>query len=94
MIKDKDKKKKKVSSEGLSTKEKMLARKKQLESKGNGNGLVYPKEGTLRMRIKSPGDDQELGIEISNSIWEVIWVELYLLLLSMSLAHLWKSIKN
>ena len=64
MIKDKDKKKKKVSSEGLSTKEKMLARKKQLESKGNGNGLVYPKEGTLRMRIKSPGDDQELGIEI------------------------------
>ena len=59
-----DKKKKKVSSEGLSTKEKMLARKKQLESKGNGSGLVYPKEGTLRMRIKSPGDDQELGIEI------------------------------
>nr|DAT30816.1 MAG TPA: hypothetical protein [Caudoviricetes sp.] len=60
----KDKKKKKVSSEGLSTKEKMLARKKQLESKENGSGLVYPKEGTLRMRIKSPGDDQELGIEI------------------------------
>ena len=46
------KKKKKVSSDGLSTKEKMLARKKQLESKGNGNGLVFPKEGTLRMRIK------------------------------------------
>lgn len=60
----KDEKKKKVSSEGLSTKEKMLARKKQLESKRNGSGLVYPKEGTLRMRIKSPGDDQELGIEI------------------------------
>ena len=60
----KDKKKKKVSSEGLSTKEKMLARKKQLEAKGNGSGLVYPKEGTLRMRIKSPGDDQELGIEL------------------------------
>lgn len=60
----KDKKKKKVSSEGLSTKEKMMARKKQLESKGNGNGLVFPKEGTLRMRIKSQGDDQELGIEI------------------------------
>ena len=58
------KEKKKVSSDGLSTKEKMLARKKQLESKGNGNGLVFPKEGTLRMRIKSPGDDQELGIEI------------------------------
>lgn len=59
-----DKKKKKVSSDGLSTKEKMLARKKQLESKGNGGGFVYPKEGTLRMRIKSPGDDQELGIEV------------------------------
>ena len=41
-----------------------LVGKKQLESKGNGSGLVYPKEGTLRMRIKSPGDDQELGIEI------------------------------
>ena len=59
-----DNKKKKVSSDGISTKEKMLARKKQLESKGNGSGLVYPKEGTLRMRIKSPGDDQELGIEV------------------------------
>ena len=35
----KDKKKKKVSSEGLSTKEKMLARKKQLESKGNGSEI-------------------------------------------------------
>ena len=41
------KKKKKVSSDGLSTKEKMLARKKQLESKGNGNGLVFPKEDML-----------------------------------------------
>lgn len=60
----KDKKKKKLSSEGTSTKEKMLARKKKLESKGNGSGLVFPKEGILRMRIKSPGDDQELGIEI------------------------------
>lgn len=64
MIKDKDKKKKKLSSSGMTTKDKMLARKKQLESKGNGSGLVFPKEGTLRMRIKSPGDDQELGIEL------------------------------
>ena len=60
----KDKKKKKLSTGGMTTKEKMIARKKQLESKGNGNGLVFPKEGTLRVRIKSPGDDQELGIEI------------------------------
>ena len=52
------------STGGTSTKEKMLARKKQLESKGSGSGFIYPKEGTLRMRIKSPGDDQELGMEL------------------------------
>lgn len=57
-------KKKKVSSGGKSTRERMLARKKQLESKSSGNGLIFPKEGTLRMRIKSPGDDQELGMEV------------------------------
>ena len=56
--------KKKLSSSGTTTREKMLARKKQLESKGNGQGLIFPKEGTLRVRIKSPGDDQELGIEV------------------------------
>lgn len=60
----KDKKKKKLSTEGTSTKEKMLARKKQLESKGNGGGFVFPKDGVTRVRIKSPGDDQELGMEI------------------------------
>ena len=64
MIKDKDKKKKELSSSGMTTKDKMLARKKQLESKGNGNGLVFPKEGTLRMRIKSAGDDEVLSIEL------------------------------
>lgn len=48
----------------MTTREKMLARKKQLESKGNNNGLIFCKEGTLRMRIKSPGDDQELGMEL------------------------------
>lgn len=57
-------KKKGLSSSGMTTREKMLARKKQLESKGDWSGLVFPKEGVLRMRIKSPGDDQELGIEI------------------------------
>lgn len=60
----KDKLKKKLSSSGLSTKDKMLARKKQLESKGNGSGFVFPKEGITRVRMKSPGDDQELGIEV------------------------------
>lgn len=58
------KKKKKLSSSGKSTREKMLERKKQLENKGKGGGLIYPKEGTLRCRIKLPGEDQELGIEV------------------------------
>lgn len=48
----------------MTTRDKMLARKKQLESRGNGNGLIFPKEGVLRVRMKSPGDDQELGIEV------------------------------
>lgn len=60
----KDKEKKKLSTSGSGTREKMLARKKQLESKGSGSGFIYPKEGTLRMRIKSPGDDKELGMEL------------------------------
>ena len=53
-MKDKDKKKKKLSSSGMTTKEKMLARKKALESKGNNNGLIFPKEGSTRIRLKSP----------------------------------------
>lgn len=48
----------------MSTRDKMIARKKKLESKGNGSGLVFPKEGVTRMRIKSPGEDKELGIEV------------------------------
>lgn len=56
---------KKLSEKGSSTKEKMLARKKQLASRSNGGGgLVFPKEGITRIRMKSPGDDKELGIEI------------------------------
>lgn len=62
-IKEK-KTKKKLSTSGMSTKEKMLERKKKLESKGNNNGLIFPKEGSTRIRLKSPGDDQELGIEV------------------------------
>ena len=60
------KKDKKKSPTGgmMTTKEKMLARKKALESKGNNNGLIFPKEGSTRIRLKSPGDDQELGIEV------------------------------
>lgn len=55
---------KKLSSQGMTTREKMLARKKQLESKGSGNGFVFCKDGTTRIRIKSPGDDQEIGLEL------------------------------
>jgi hypothetical protein len=63
-MKKEAKPKKKLSSSGTTTKEKMLARKKALESKGSGNGFIFPKDGITRVRMKSPGDDQELGIEI------------------------------
>lgn len=61
MIKDK---KKKLSSSGMTTREKMVERKKKLQEKGNGGGFIFPKEGITRVRMKSPGDDQELGIEV------------------------------
>lgn len=61
MLKDK---KKKLSSSGKSAKEKMMDRKKKLESRGSGGGLIFPKEGVTRIRLKSPGDDEELGIEV------------------------------
>lgn len=57
------KKEKKLSSSGMSTRDKMLARKKKLQEKGGG-GFVFPKEGVTRVRMKSPGDDKELGLEI------------------------------
>jgi len=63
MIKTKAKATTKKTS-GLSTREKMIARKKELESKGNGSGLIYPKEGVTRVRLKSPGLDAEIAIEI------------------------------
>lgn len=61
MLKDK---KKKLSTSGKTAREKMIERKKMLESKGKGGGLIFPKEGTLRVRIKSPGEDAEIGIEV------------------------------
>lgn len=61
MLKDK---KKKLSSSGMTTREKMMERKKKLQEKGNGAGFIFPKEGITRIRMKSPGDDQELGIEV------------------------------
>lgn len=63
-MKEKKKEKKPLSSSGMTTKEKMLARKKKLTEKGSGSSLVFPKEGTTRVRMKSPGDDQELGMEV------------------------------
>lgn len=64
-----DKTKKKVAPSASSgkvktTREKMMERKKMMESRGNGKGLIFPKEGTLRIRLKSPGPEEELGIEV------------------------------
>lgn len=60
----KDNKKKKASSEGMTTREKMMERKKKLEQRGQSNGFIFCKEGVTRVRIKSPGPDEELGIEL------------------------------
>ena len=57
-------KKKKLSSEGSTTREKLLARKKKLAEKGTGNSFVFPKNGTLRIRIVSAGPNEEFGLEI------------------------------
>ena len=68
MVKEKKKLKKSSSSSeyqmGMSTREKMLARKKQFESKGNGGGIIFLKEGTMRLRIHSQGPDEEIGMEV------------------------------
>lgn len=47
-----------------SMRDKLLKRKKELERKGNSGGMIFPKEGTIRFRIKDPGDDSELATEI------------------------------
>lgn len=60
-MKEKSEKKKKGV---MTTREKMLARKKDLEKRSGGGGILYPKEGTTRVRLKSRGSDEELGIEI------------------------------
>lgn len=58
------KEKKKLSSSGQTTREKMLARKKKLAEKGSGNGFVFPGNGTTRIRIVSAGPNEELGVEV------------------------------
>lgn len=62
-MKDKTKKKTK-SSIGMTTREKMLARKKQLSEKGGSGGIIFPKEGTIRVRVMSQGPDKEIGLEM------------------------------
>lgn len=71
MIKDrvKTKKAKKVS-EGeeprrvLSTRERMMQRKRDFENRGKSSGILFPKEGTMRVRLVSQGPDEELGMEV------------------------------
>ena len=64
------KKKKKISEEDIptkvmSTRERMIQRKKKLEERSNGGGgLIFPKKGTLRVRLMDQGDDKELGLEV------------------------------
>lgn len=55
---------KKKSTSSMSTRERMLQRKKQLSERGSGSGIIYPKEGTLRVRLMNQGSDKELGLEI------------------------------
>lgn len=60
----KEKTKKKLSSEGSSIKEKLLARKKKLAEKGTSSAFIFPKNGTTRVRILSAGPDNEPALEM------------------------------
>lgn len=57
-------KKKKSSTSGMTTRERMLERKKKLAERGSGGGFIFPKEGTMRVRLVNQGPDKELGLEI------------------------------
>lgn len=57
-------KKKSSVGSGMSTRDRMLARKKKLAEKGNGSGFIFPKEGTMRVRLVSQGPDKEIGLEV------------------------------
>lgn len=58
------KEKKSLNTDGMSTREKMLARKKKLAEKTSNTGFIYPKEGCTRVRLLSPGPNKELGLEV------------------------------
>lgn len=60
----KEKTKKKLSSDGYSVREKLLARKKKLAEKGTSSAFIFPKNGTTRVRILSAGPDNEPAVEI------------------------------
>ena len=55
---------KKLSSNGSSIREKLLARKKKLAEKGTSSAFIFPKNGTTRVRILSAGPDNEPANEI------------------------------
>ena len=48
----------------MTTREKMLERKKKLTEKTSKGSLIFPKEGTMRVRLLSQGPDKELGVEV------------------------------
>ena len=56
--------KKKKSSSGMTTRERMMERKKALAERSSGGSIIFPKEGTMRVRLVSQGPDKELGLEI------------------------------
>lgn len=56
--------KKHKATSGMSTRERMLERKKKFAEKNSGGNLIFPKEGTMRVRLVSQGSDKELGMEI------------------------------
>ena len=60
----KEVKKKKLSSDGSSVREKLLARKKKLAEKGTSSAFIFPKNGTTRVRILSAGPDNEPALEL------------------------------
>lgn len=51
-------------SAGMSTRDRMLKRKEDLAKRGSTGALIFVKEGVTRIRVKSQGDDEELGVEL------------------------------
>lgn len=56
--------KKKKPSSNMTTRERMMERKKALAERSSGGNIIFPKEGTMRVRLVSQGPDKELGLEI------------------------------